>query len=264
MEWSKYNEVEVPFQLYKTLVFINLKKNKVMDYVLENNLLTKDKPNDRYARVVNQHSYTEEDLAAVIARRNIGISKPEALAMLEAASEIQLEWLAAGSSINLRLAHFHPSIPGSYEEGEYPTEALIRITPSKEVAETAKKIPLRHVEAVNPIHIEFVYDVKSGTTNDKVTRGGTVKITGHNLKIAGDNPAVGIEFISLEDPEAIYRIPAVDIVTNNPSELMIIAPMMVTGEKVALKVTTQYVNSAKTLKTPRSVTFERELTVVNA
>jgi hypothetical protein len=182
--------------------------------------------------------------------------------MLEAASEIQSEWLAAGSSINLRLAHFHPAIPGNYEEGEYPTEAVIRITPSKEVAEAAKKIPLRHVEAVNPMHIEFVRDVKSGTTNDKVTRGGTVKITGHNLKIAGDKPEVGIKFTSVEDPEAIYHIPAVDIVTNNPSELMIIAPVvMVIGEKVTLKVTTQY-SGSKNLKTLHSATFEKELTVV--
>jgi hypothetical protein len=112
----------------------------MIDYVLENNALTKEKPNDRRARVVNQHSYTESDLADAIARRNMGISRPEALAMLEAASEIELEWLLSGSSINLRLAHFHPSIPGTYEEGEYPKEAAIRITPSKEVAEAANDI----------------------------------------------------------------------------------------------------------------------------
>jgi hypothetical protein len=131
------------------------------------------------------------------------------------------------------------SIPGAFEEGEYPKEADIKITASKEVAETAKKIPLRHVEAVNSMRTDFVHDVKSNTTNDKVTRGGTVKITGHNLKIAGDLPSVGAEFISREDPEAIYPIPSVDIITNNPSELMVIAPAMVAGEPVVFKVTTQ-------------------------
>lgn len=232
------------------------------DYVLENNLLTKDKPNDRYARVVNQHSYTEEDLAEAIARRNIGISKPEALAMLEAEAEIRLEWLKGGNNINRRLAHYHLSIPGTYEEGEYPTEAVIRITPSKAVTEAAGKISLRHVEAVSPIHIEFINDVKSGTTNDKVTRGGTVKITGHNLKIEGEDPSVGAEFISREDPEAIYPVSAVDIVINRPSELMLIAPAMVVGEPVVFRVTTQFSNSNKHLKTPRSITFEKVLTVV--
>lgn len=234
-----------------------------MDYVLENNLLTKDKPNDRYARVVNVHSYTEEDLAELIVRRNIGISKAEALAMMEAEAEIEMEWLEGGNAVNRRLAHYHPSIPGTYGEGEYPAEAVIRITPSKELTEAAKKIPLRHVEAVNPIHIDFVIDVKSSTTNDKVTRGGTVKITGHNLKVAGKDPSVCIEFLSQEDPEAIYRVPQIDILINNPSELMVVAPMMVPGEKVVLKITTQYSHSTKELKAPRSVSFGKELTVVS-
>ncbi|MDR0682525.1 MAG: DUF4469 domain-containing protein [Dysgonamonadaceae bacterium] len=234
----------------------------MIDYVLESNFLTEKKSNDRWARVVNTHSYSEEDLAEAIARRNMGISKPEALAMLEAATEIQLEWLLAGSSINLRLAHFHPSVPGTYEEGEYPKEAAIRITPSKEVAEAAKTIPLRHVEPVTPMSIDFIHDVKSNTTNNKVTCGGTVKITGHNLKIAGKDPTVGAEFISVEDPEAIYRIPAIDIIVNNPSELLIVAPQMVSKEKVVFKITTQFMHAKKDLKSPRSITFAKELTVI--
>jgi hypothetical protein len=54
----------------------------MIDYVLEMNHLTKEKPNDRYARVVNIQSKTEADLAEAIARRNLGI-------MLEAAAEIE-------------------------------------------------------------------------------------------------------------------------------------------------------------------------------
>jgi hypothetical protein len=109
--------------------------------------------------------------------------------------------------------------------------------------------------------IEFVDDVKSGTTNDKITRGGPVKVTGHNLKIEGKDPTIGIEFISLEDPEANYRVPKSDIITNNPSELMFLAPYMVDGESVVVKVTTQFSGSTL-LKTPRSVTFDKELKVV--
>lgn len=236
----------------------------MIDYVFEENLLTKDKPNDRSAHVVNQHSYTEEDIAAAIAEGNIGISKAEALAALEAEAEIIKKWIGEGHSINRRTVHYHPSIPGSYEEGEYPTEAVIRITPSKELAEIARKIPLRHVEASLPISISFIHDVKSDTTNSKITSGGTVKITGHNLRIAGDKPSVGAEFVSREDPEVTYPIPAVDLIVNNPSELMLIAPKMVNGEPVVFRLTTQYSHNKTTfLKEPRSFTFEKELTVVS-
>jgi hypothetical protein len=61
----------------------------MIDYVLENNRW-KDKRNGRYARVVNVRSYAESDLAEAIAQMNFGISKAEALAMLEAVIEIQL------------------------------------------------------------------------------------------------------------------------------------------------------------------------------
>jgi hypothetical protein len=233
----------------------------MIEYVLSNNPLTKDE-NDRMARVVNQRTHTESDLADALARRNIGVSKPEALAILEARKEIIMEWLENGDAATLELEHFHAAIPGVFHDGEHPKSAVAHITPSKEVAEAVKKVPLHHVEAVTQLHIDFIHDVKTNTTNDKVTQGGTVKITGHNLKIVGDNPAVGAEFISLEDPESIYKIPAVDIIFNNPSELVIIAPKMVTGELVVFKLTTQFMSSAKFLKDPRSVTFDKELTVV--
>jgi hypothetical protein len=148
----------------------------MIDYVLEDNLLTKKDANDRFARVVNVHSFTESDLAEAIARRNLGISKPEALAMLEAAAEIQMEWLSQGNGINMRLAHFHYAIPGVYKEGEYPTEAVVRITPSKELTEAARQNTLRHVEPVIPMKVNYVEDVRSSSTNEYITSGGNVKI----------------------------------------------------------------------------------------
>lgn len=234
----------------------------MIKYVLENNILTQNDPNDRYARVVEVRTRTEEDIAEAIAKRNLGISKPEVLAMSEARAEIIKDWIADGDAVLTRIVHIHPTVPGVYKDGEYPTGAVVRATPSKELSEAIKKTPLQHTEPVSPIRIEFVYDQQSSTTNDKVTRGGTVKITGHNLKIAGEDPAVGVEFISMEDPEAIYKVPSKNILINNPSELMVVAPMMVVDEKVVVKVTTQFAHSSL-LKKPRSYTFDGELTVVN-
>jgi hypothetical protein len=232
----------------------------MIDYILDDNLLTED-PNDRSARVVNTRSYTEEDLAEAIAKRNIGISKAEALAMLEAEAEIKIGWVGEGSAINMRLEHYHYAIPGVYHAGEYPKEAVIRITASKELNDTVKKIPLRQVEPVSKMRVDFISDVKSGTVNDRITPGGVVKITGHNLKIAGTEASVGVTFISVSNPNTVYTVPAVDIVTNNPSELMIIAPAMTPAEEVQLKITTQFASGLKVLNTPRSVIFEKKLVV---
>jgi hypothetical protein len=233
-----------------------------MNYILVDNKLVKQKTDGRIAHPVNVRTYTTDDLVEAIVKRNMGISKAEVLAMVEAENEIQKEWLAAGNSINRQLIHYHPSIPGTYEKGKYPSEAMIRITASKELAELAKKIPLRHVEPTGQIFIDFVYDVKSDSTNEKVTAGGTVKITGYNLKITGADPSVGIEFINVIHPDIVYPIEAVDIITNNPSELLIVAPAgMTVGDEVFIKVTTQYSRS-KTLKMPRSIMTLKAFTVV--
>jgi hypothetical protein len=229
----------------------------MIDYVLEMNHLTKEKPNDRYARVVNVQSKTEADLAEAIARRNLGISKAEALAMLEATAEIELEWMVEGHSINLRLMHAHPAVPGAFIEGEYPKEVVYRITPSKEVAELTKQIKLRHVEPVFPLRVEHVLDLKSDTVNEKITSRGTIKIFGHNLKVESPLAEVCAEFVSLEDPEANYRIPMSDFIVNNPSELILVAPQMVTGEEVQLKITTQYSSGKKTIESSSFHHFRR-------
>ncbi|MDR0768295.1 MAG: DUF4469 domain-containing protein [Dysgonamonadaceae bacterium] len=233
---------------------------KTIDYVLANNPLTKNE-NERLARVVNQRTHTDSDLANALASRNIGVSKPEALALIEAITEILLEWIANGDAATLTLGHYHATIPGTFKDGEYPKEADCKITPSKEIIEAVKKVSLRHVEARLQIHIDYIHDVQTNTSNEKVTQGGTVKITGHNIKIAGDNKEIGIEFISLETGST-YKVPAGYIITNHPSELLIIAPKMPAGEQVILKITTQYANTAKFLKDPRSITFHKELTVV--
>jgi hypothetical protein len=241
----------------------NKQKTKIMiDFYLVNNLLTKGDKNDFRAQVTNQETYTEDDLANDLVEYNLGISKPQALATIEAINEIIRRQIKKGRNISLKLVNFHFTIPGAFKEKELPCHTELRATPTKEASETARTVPLKHVETPEHIRVDFIHDVKSDTVNDKITQFGTVKIGGHNIKIAGDNPSAGIEFHSLEDPESIYKIPQGDIIVNNPGELIIVAPRMVPGELVVLKVTTQFSGSSRLLKVPRSVTFDRELTVV--
>jgi hypothetical protein len=88
-----------------------------------------------------------------------------------------------------------------------------------------------------------------------------VKISGHHLKVAGDDPTVGLAFVNAEYPENVYPVPLTDMIVNNPSELIIVAPEMPSGAKVKVRVTTQYSSGAKVLKKPRSVTSDKTLTV---
>ncbi|MDR2805881.1 MAG: DUF4469 domain-containing protein [Dysgonamonadaceae bacterium] len=118
-----------------------------------------------------------------------------------------------------------------------------------------------YLEPVVQLKVDYVEDVKSGTTNQYITIGGTVKIFGHNLRIVGTNPTVGVEFIGTEPQAPEYPVPAVDIVVNNPSELLVVAPDL-PSEEVALRITTQYSgNTSILLKDSRSTVFEKIFTV---
>jgi hypothetical protein len=96
-------------------------------------------------------------------------------------------------------------------------------------------------------------------SNDLLTPGRNLKINGQKIKIAGDNPAVGILFRSQDDPDSTYPLDLTDLVTNNPSELMIVIPALI-ADGYTLEVTTQYgVN--RLLNEPRTIVFDKILTV---
>jgi hypothetical protein len=107
--------------------------------------------------------------------------------------------------------------------------------------------------------IAQVLDVKTGSVNDLLTPNRNLKITGHKLKIAGDNPANGVYFI--DENGNREKVDVSDVVINNPSELMILIPALRTGV-YQLEVTTQFSSGGgQVLNEPRSVLFDRLLNV---
>lgn len=103
-----------------------------------------------------------------------------------------------------------------------------------------------------------VKDVKSGSVNDLLTPGRNLRISGSKLKIAGDDPAVGVFFTDTVS-QASTQVEVSDIVTNNPSELMVVIPALPAGT-YQLKVVTQFSGSMM-LKEPRTALLDKVLTV---
>jgi hypothetical protein len=103
-----------------------------------------------------------------------------------------------------------------------------------------------------------VTDVKTGSVNDIITPDRNLRINGYKLKIAGKAEANGIYFIDQSTQERT-KVDASDVVTNNPSELIIVIPALAAGT-YKVEVTTQY-SVGKLLNDPRTVTFDKILTV---
>ena len=112
--------------------------------------------------------------------------------------------------------------------------------------------------ADSSLSIAQVMDARTGSVNDLLTPNRNLKISGYKIKIAGENPLNGVYFANQTSQERI-KVEAQDIVTNNPSELIIVIPQLAAGQ-YKLEVKTQFTNSVF-LKEPRTAMFDKVLTV---
>jgi hypothetical protein len=107
--------------------------------------------------------------------------------------------------------------------------------------------------------IAQVTDVKTGSVNDTLTPNRNLKIVGHKIKVAGDKETDGIYFVN-HDTNERTRVDDSDVVTNNPSELIVVIPELAAGE-YRLEITSQYSGGGKPLNEPRTCVFNSVLTV---
>ncbi|GHV53929.1 hypothetical protein FACS1894181_17820 [Bacteroidia bacterium] len=103
-----------------------------------------------------------------------------------------------------------------------------------------------------------IEDVASGSMNDQLTPGGILKVFGQKIKLAGDDPEVGIYFVG-ETTRARVKVADNQIAVNAKSQLVFNVPVLTDGTYY-LEVTTQYSGNTL-LKAPRTFKFERELSV---
>ena len=108
------------------------------------------------------------------------------------------------------------------------------------------------------ITVSQVTDVKTGSVNNLLTPGRSLRIKGYKLKLAGDSPNVGVYFVNQVTAERT-KVDASDIVDNNPSELVVVIPALAAGS-YTLEVTSQFSGNAL-LKEPRTSILDKALTV---
>jgi hypothetical protein len=105
-----------------------------------------------------------------------------------------------------------------------------------------------------------VADVKTGCINDLLIPGRNLKITGSKIRIAGEDAGSGVRFVNRESGERT-KVDPTDIVVCNPSELIVVMPLLEAGT-YRLEATTQFTGSGgKLLNSPRMAVFDKALTV---
>ena len=228
------------------------------------NVLTED-PNDYAARVISERSLNVTEICNEAVGR--GGAQTTTAAMVNNVNLFLKEMayqLCDGYSVNTGYFTASPQIRGVFNsadetfnaekqsvlflfnQGELLRKELVNIT-----------VEITGVSDAS-LTINEVIDVKSGSVNDLITPNRNLKIKGYKVKIAGDKPAIGITFVNLANNERT-KVDASDIVTNNPSELIIVTPALGAGT-YQVELTSQFTSSVF-LKEPRIFLFQKVLTV---
>jgi DNA-binding domain/Domain of unknown function (DUF4469) with IG-like fold len=233
---------------------------------LYDNVLTKDNPNDFTARTASERSLNVQQICqAAVSRGGADISASS----MEHATELFLKEMAYqlcdGYSINTGYFTANTTIRGVFDN---PSETFNKdkhsiIFQFNQGEKLRAEIPNIEVEilgvAESSAVILQVTDVKSGSVNDLITPGRNLKIAGSKIKVAGNDPFIGVFFVNTTS-NVRTMVEESDIVTNNPSELIVVIPALPAGT-YQLEVVTQY-SSGALLKDTRTATLDKILTVV--
>ena len=230
---------------------------------LYDNYLT-DNPNDYSAKVISERSLNVKAICETAVKRGGAATTAAAMEhnVMLFLKEMAYQ-LMDGYSVNTGYFIANTQVRGVFNS---PTE---QFDPQKhsvlfrfnQGALLRKEIPNVSIQVMgvgdSSISISHVVDKRTGSVNDLIIPDGTLKIKGGKLKIVGDNSEIGVYFRDESGIET--QVPDNDIIVNNPSELIVVIPPMRSGS-YQLVVRNQY-GVGFLLKTPRSATFEKILTV---
>ena len=225
-----------------------------------------ERKDDRFGRVVTNGSMSEDDIINAAVARRTDLSPATMRATLELLKEVAKENIARGVSVQFGLGYYSLSVNGVFIGDNAKWDAtkhslISRVTPSAELRNLVSNatVDVRGMAEIGTV-INTVTDVASGEVNTRLTPGGGVNITGSKIKIAGDNPTVGIALINQANKE-ITSIALNTVLTNEPSKLSFIVPATLATGDYKLSITTQYSSQQNILKEPRTSTFDYILTV---
>jgi len=165
--------------------------------------------------------------------------------------------LCDGYAVSTGYFSIHPNIGGTFNsDKELHDHKKHRITfrfrTCKALRELANAI---HVEIlgladVNGYIYEFL-DYDEVSTNTLYVPGDQFAIHGHKIKVAGENPGVGVYFVPVDDPSKAVKVTR--MAENTASKVTGIAPQ--TGyQHNRIEIRTQYTGSGtNTLKSPRTI-----------
>ena len=229
-----------------------------LKYVLVDNKLTPD-PDDCTARTQDVRIVTNDEIVARMTGRGLTLTDTEVKSVFNEFEHLLIELLEEGCAINTPFLKISPSIVGVFRNADDvfdPARHAVRLNASlgSSIVIDQRKIKLQKekLSLVQP-EILSVKDYQTLQMNEVIKRGGTVEITGSDLKIYPEDMEQGV-FIGNQGSE----VRVTTYMMNKPSILIFQVPQNVPGGEVYVRVKNKLLKG----NTLRTGTFNSTLTVI--
>lgn len=231
---------------------------------LRPNLLTKEDKTDFIAVPITSGSVGVEDIITSIKQDGMEVTKETALNVIQRYNGKVIELLQSGHNVNTGLVYLQPTIKGVFYDKTWNPEkhkVSIAVTLGQALRKAIEKISVEILGTQSDIaEILSITDKFTGKTDGSLTKGKVAELKGSNLKVVGDHPSIGIKFRNI-DTNTETKVDTADIVTNSPSQLMIMVPTTLEAGQYELSVTTQFMGNKNLLKEPKTITFSLPISI---
>lgn len=210
------------------------------------------------ARTINEASLSINDICAALKHRGGFEGNFENLVdnVCQFLDEMAYQ-LCDGFAANMGYFSIHPNIGGTfdsaaetYDSGKNPITFRFRTRPKLKRLIEDINVSIDGL-ADNTGWIDEYIDVDEDSSNALYVPGNLLTLSGHKIKIAGDDPSCGMYFVPIDDPSQAVKVSRISVNTSNL--ISGIAPR--TGYPLnKIEVRTQFLGSSNTfLKAPRVI-----------
>ncbi len=230
------------------------------------NLLTKEADDDYTAEVSTmKNTLRNEDIARRIIAEGSEIKYDTLLSTINQHDRIIRECVQNGYSVLTGTCQFTPRVTGVWDTAKdhFDPErhkVTLDITLSSEMhaALSLVGVEVLGVKA-SGASIDKTTDGATGRTDGVITAGDVITIEGDKMRVVGENEEVGVYFV--DDAGAKTKV-ADRIRRNDPKCVEVKVPASLTpGTQYSLQIVTQYSSGTTLLKEPRTIEYEKLLTI---
>jgi hypothetical protein len=227
-------------------------------------LLTPD-PNDYTAVVSPMGKINKSGLIDALMEEGIELKRETVEDVVTRYNRIAARYAARGWNVDTGLVYLRAIITGIFFGKKFdPARNSVYVSATQGL-EIRKELANTEVEILGEmpdvIQLFSVINLQTRVADGTLTRGRNAEVEGSYIKVAGDDPSVGVWLANVDGNQPPYKLEADLIVNNNPSKLLLLIPTDLDPGTYRLKIVTQF-SPGHQLKAPREVVYAQELTLL--